>query len=67
MTTGKYVTRGYQDIEVLGGITPDVLIKDADQQYQTALSWLKTQQALPDTFTFTTAVTRPRLAMRFSP
>ncbi len=53
MTTGKYVTRGYQDIEVLGGITPDVLIKDADQQYQTALSWLKTQQALPDTFTFT--------------
>ena len=22
MTTGKYVTRGYQDIEVLGGITP---------------------------------------------
>lgn len=53
MTTGKYVTRGYQDIEELGGITPDVLIKDAQQQYDTALSWLKTQQALPESFTFT--------------
>lgn len=53
MTTGKYVSRGYQDIEQLGGITPDVLVREDEEQYQTALEWLHTQQALPESFGFT--------------
>ncbi len=53
-TTGKYITRGYQDISQAGGVTPDILVSDdADAQQNAAIAWLKKQQAVPKTYTFT--------------
>jgi len=51
-TTGKYITRGYQDITELGGVTPDLLVRDSAAQDDTALTWLKKQQALAHNFIF---------------
>jgi len=51
-TIGKYVTWGRQDIAEQGGVTPDMLVADADQQDRTAAGWLKTQQAVPGELRF---------------
>ncbi len=47
LTIGKYVTWGRQDIAEQGGVTPDQLVADAEQQYAAAAAWLKVQQAVP--------------------
>ncbi|NLF79723.1 MAG: PDZ domain-containing protein [Clostridia bacterium] len=52
-TTGKYVTRGFQDISELHGVTPDLLVRDAAAQQTQALAWLDKQQALAKNFVFT--------------
>lgn len=56
-TTGKYISRGYQDVAASHGLTPDVLVQDEQQQKTTALNWLKKQQALAKSFKFTIGTT----------
>jgi carboxyl-terminal processing protease len=53
MTTGKYISRGLQDIAAQHGATPDMLVRSlddaagVDEQLAAALKWLAGQQALP--------------------
>jgi carboxyl-terminal processing protease len=51
-TTGKYVTRGFQDISELHGVTPDLLLRDAEAQKTKALAWLDKQQVVAKSFVF---------------
>jgi len=51
-TTDKFVTHGYQDIDALGGVLPDIYVADEDAQSDKALAWLKEQMAKPSFLKF---------------
>ncbi|MDO4581356.1 MAG: S41 family peptidase [Bacillota bacterium] len=46
-TGGKYVTRGFQDVNESGGVVPDILVSGAEAQMDTALDYLKKAQWAP--------------------
>jgi len=43
-TTGKYFSRGYQDVDANGGITPDIYVADQEKQLDRAIEWLSYQE-----------------------
>ena len=51
-TTGKYITRGFQDINSVGGVTPDILESSVSQQMAKAVAWLSEQETTAKTIMF---------------
>lgn len=43
-TTGKYFSRGYQDVDANGGVTPDIYVEDESKQLDRAIEWLFYQE-----------------------
>lgn len=42
-TTGKYFSRGYQDVDANGGVIPDIYVEDESKQLDRAIEWLSYQ------------------------
>ncbi len=43
-TTGRYFSRGYQNVDANHGVTPDIIVSDSDAQMAKALEWLDLQK-----------------------
>ncbi len=52
MTTARYRSAGYQDIDANKGVTPNIYVTDESTQLQKAISWLKNQKQVGDTVSF---------------
>jgi len=46
-TMGKYISRGYQDIDLQGGVLPDIYLAGKEAQRGRAVEWLKEKLAHP--------------------
>lgn len=59
LTTGKYISRGLQDVAAQNGLTPDLLIRSVDdaagvdEQLAAALNWLSGRSAVPFQLVYT--------------
>ena len=54
-TTGKFVTRGYQDIAAHGGLLPDILVRGAEAQMAAAIISIAEQRLTPRQVAFAAA------------
>jgi len=43
-TTGQYFSRGYQNVDANGGVTPDIYVADESKQLDRAIQWLSYQE-----------------------
>jgi carboxyl-terminal processing protease len=47
LTTDKFITNGYQDIDMTGGLMPDIYVADEEAQLDAAKNWLQEEMAKP--------------------
>ena len=52
MTTARYRSAGYQNIDANKGVTPNIYVEDETTQMQKAIAWLKNQKQVGDTVSF---------------